>query len=216
MLTYNAASNTFGCEADDGGGGGGDNVSVNGTAASDADFDNATPAAPANGFNVRWQKDASAPNNISAHLLTTDVTSTTFGGGAGFTWTFDAGATDPTIAFASGDMKLNTTTLTLEGGATDPVLTPGNGVLNLSTGTLQQGGTPVVLQTRTISTSGAALTGGGDLSANRTLTLSASPNSASVVGTGRTLTGGAGIAALGDLSTDRTIATASGDRKSVV
>ena len=211
MLTYSTATNTFGCESDDGGGGGGDNISVNGTAASDADFDNATPAAPANSFNVRWQKDASAPNNISAHLLTTDIGSATFGSGSGFTWTFDAGATDPAIAFASGDLKFNTPTLTLEGGATDPVLTPGDGVLNLSTGTLQQGGTAVVLQTRTISTSGAALTGGGDLSANRTITLSASPDSASVVGTGRTLTGGAGIAALGNLSADRTIQTASGE-----
>lgn len=64
---------------------------------------------------------------------------------------------------------------------------------------------------RSILTSGAALTGGGDLSANRTLTLSASPDSASVVGTGRLLTGGAGIAALGDLSADRTVATASGE-----
>jgi hypothetical protein len=69
----------------------------------------------------------------------------------------------------------------------------------------------LLFQSRQISTSGAALSGGGDLSANRTIALSASPDSASVVGTGRTLTGGAGIAALGDLSADRTIATASGE-----
>ncbi|HWP84678.1 MAG TPA: hypothetical protein VNN17_05780, partial [Terriglobia bacterium] len=50
------------------GGGGGDNVSVNGTAASDADFDDSTPAAPSNAINVRWQKDALSPNNISANL----------------------------------------------------------------------------------------------------------------------------------------------------
>lgn len=48
--------------------GGGDNISVNGTAATDADFDDATPAAPANSLNVRWQKDALSPNNISANL----------------------------------------------------------------------------------------------------------------------------------------------------
>ena len=76
--------------------------------------------------------------------------------------------------------------------------------------TASGGGAPVGTG-RTLSTSGAALSGGGDLSANRTLTLSASPDSASVVGTGRTLTGGAGIAALGDLSANRTIQTASGE-----
>ena len=59
-----------------GGGGGGDNISVNGVAATDADFDDATPAAPAGGVNVKWQKDASAPDNISAHLAANDVSNT--------------------------------------------------------------------------------------------------------------------------------------------
>jgi hypothetical protein len=51
-----------------GSGGTGDNISVNGTAATDADFDDATPAAPANAINVKWQKDALTPNNLSAYL----------------------------------------------------------------------------------------------------------------------------------------------------
>lgn len=55
------------------GAGGGDSISVNGTAATDADFDDATPAAPTGdstygALNVRWQKDALTPNNISAYL----------------------------------------------------------------------------------------------------------------------------------------------------
>jgi hypothetical protein len=50
------------------GGGGGDNISVNGTVASDADFDDSTPAAPSNSINVKWQKDSSTPNNLSAYL----------------------------------------------------------------------------------------------------------------------------------------------------
>ncbi|MBI2820387.1 MAG: hypothetical protein HYX73_10440, partial [Acidobacteria bacterium] len=75
--------------------------------------------------------------------------------------------------------------------------------------TAPSGGGSVLGTGRTIGTSGAALSGGGDLSANRTIALSASPDSASVVGTGRTLTGGAGIAAIGDLASDRAIATAS-------
>lgn len=47
-------------------GGGGDSVSVNGTAATDADFDDATPAAATGTTNVKWQKDSGTPNNISA------------------------------------------------------------------------------------------------------------------------------------------------------
>ncbi|OHB77709.1 MAG: hypothetical protein A2Z25_20705 [Planctomycetes bacterium RBG_16_55_9] len=48
-------------------GGSGDSISVNGTAAADADLDDATPAAPANSINVKWQKDALTPNNVSAY-----------------------------------------------------------------------------------------------------------------------------------------------------
>ena len=47
---------------------GGDNVSVNGVAATDADFDDATPVAPTGGANVTWQKDGLTPTNISAYL----------------------------------------------------------------------------------------------------------------------------------------------------
>lgn len=56
-----------------GGGGSGDVITANGAAASDADFDDATPAAPAGGVNVKWQKDASSPDNISAHVLQADL-----------------------------------------------------------------------------------------------------------------------------------------------
>lgn len=59
-------------------------------------------------------------------------------------------------------------TFVFEAGATDPVLTPSSGVLNLSTGTLQQGGTPVVLESRTL-TGGNGIETLGDLSANRTV-----------------------------------------------
>lgn len=47
---------------------GADAVSVNGSSVVDADFDDATPAAPAGGFNVAWQADASSPANISANV----------------------------------------------------------------------------------------------------------------------------------------------------
>src|SRR5439155_466034 len=59
-----------------------------------------------------------------------------------------------------------------------------------------------------VLTSGAAMSGGGDLAADRTITLSESPNSASVVGTGRTLTAGTCLSGGGDLSTYRSFALA--------
>lgn len=61
------------------GGGSGDNISVNGVAATDADFDDNTPAEPAAGTNVHFQKDSSTPNNISAHILPWELTFTSFG-----------------------------------------------------------------------------------------------------------------------------------------
>lgn len=51
-----------------GGGGGGDNITVNGVAVADADFDDATPAAPGSAVNVKFQKDAASPANISAYI----------------------------------------------------------------------------------------------------------------------------------------------------
>jgi len=127
----NAAGNGWNLIGDGGGAGGGDNISVNGTAATDADFDDSTPAAPANGFNVKWQKDALTPNNLSAHLLTTTVGSTTWGSGSAITWTFDdnAGA-DPTIAFnGSGALGLNAggtnQNVTLTPSGTGTVVAPG-------------------------------------------------------------------------------------------
>lgn len=51
-----------------GGGGGGDNVTINTVAVVDIDLDDATPAAPAGDLNVKWQKDASSPANVSGYV----------------------------------------------------------------------------------------------------------------------------------------------------
>ena len=51
-----------------GGSGGGDNITVNGVACTDADFDDATPVAPSGRANVKWQRDSSTPNNVSAYI----------------------------------------------------------------------------------------------------------------------------------------------------
>jgi len=80
---------------------------------------------------------------------TTAVESATWGGGAGasIVWDWDLSAGDPQITF-------------------------GNAIVNVTSGTLQQGGTAVALQSRLL-TAGVGLSGGGDLSADRTFTFDA-------------------------------------------
>lgn len=71
--------------------------------------------------------------------------------------------------------------------------------------TVQEEGTPLAQQT-TLNFIGAALTASDDGGNSRTnVTLSQSPASASVVGTGRTITAGTGLSGGGDLSADRTV-----------
>lgn len=57
----------------------------------------------------------SATDTVTINLDTTEIGSTTFGSGSGFTWTFDAGATDPTIAFASNAITITAATSTFAG-----------------------------------------------------------------------------------------------------
>lgn len=147
--------------------------------------------------------------------------------------------TDTTGSYAAGDAEAgNATGVACADCVTLTTETAGNYVASVSTAGALTGGaagsegaaialdlttSPAAAATvvgtgRTLSTSGAALTGGGDLSADRTLTLSASPDSASVVGTGRTVsTSGAALSGGGDLSANRTITlSASPDSASVV
>ena len=74
-MYYNVGAAKFRCyegagwkDCDTGGAGGGDNISVNGAAKTDANFSDATVAAPNGGANVKWQSDTSTPNNISAYF----------------------------------------------------------------------------------------------------------------------------------------------------
>lgn len=79
-------------------GGSGDAVSVNSTAATDADFDDADPAAPAGGVNVKFQiNTATSPDSISAHLAANDVSDTVLRDSAEYSviGKFDAGSGDP-------------------------------------------------------------------------------------------------------------------------
>ena len=79
-IWYNSSTNKFrayenGAATDliAGGGGGGDNVTVNGSAVTDADLDDSTPAAPAGAVNVTWQTSGSGPADVSAYITITDL-----------------------------------------------------------------------------------------------------------------------------------------------
>ena len=82
------------CTADAGGAGSGDNITVNGTAATDTDLDDATPAAAGGGLNVKWQKDGGTPNNVSAYVDINGATADTAPDmAADYTLEYDASAT---------------------------------------------------------------------------------------------------------------------------
>ena len=88
---------------------------------------------------------ASATNNLTINLDTTEIGTTTFGSGSAITWTFDASAgTDTTIAFGDNSQTFTAATLTASG---DISVNGGNVTLgtNGQDGTLtvysEQGGT---------------------------------------------------------------------------
>ena len=49
----------------------------------------------------------------------TEVAGTTWGSGSGYTWTFDAGATDPTFVFTSDQIDINAATVDINGNRFD-------------------------------------------------------------------------------------------------
>ncbi|HXE91298.1 MAG TPA: right-handed parallel beta-helix repeat-containing protein [Terriglobales bacterium] len=109
-LTINASDQIV-CSDDDGGaGGGGDAISVNGSPATDANL--LDGSITGNDVPVKWALNtASTPDDITGKIVTTDIRSVTFGNASSFTWTFDAGATDPTLAFGSQSVTLGSADL---------------------------------------------------------------------------------------------------------
>jgi len=75
-------------------------------------------------------------------------------------------------AITLGDGAGATLTMTFDNTGTDVVLTITTAAFNVSTGVIQQAGTPVVLESRTV-TGGVGIAAMGDLSANRTVTFDA-------------------------------------------
>lgn len=88
------ASGVITCSSDAGGAGSGTVMTVNGTALIAANLSDATPAPPAGGSNVLWQRLAGAPDQVSAYLplgssdtqLLFNDGGTTVGGDADFAW----------------------------------------------------------------------------------------------------------------------------------
>jgi len=72
-----------------------------------------------------------AAGTLTVAFDPTEVGTVTWGAGSGTTWTFDAGATDPTIAFASDAITASAATFTLQGAAVNEVGTT-SGALTLN------------------------------------------------------------------------------------
>lgn len=91
----------------------------------------------------------------------------------------DGVAGDPTLTLTLGTLVASQSiwdgsqasrTLTANLSGTDPVITFGSSSVDVTTGTLKQGGTGVVLESRTL-TNGTGINTLGDLSANRTVSI---------------------------------------------
>jgi hypothetical protein len=118
----------------------------------------------------------SATDTITLAFAATELGNLTWGSGSGYTWTFDAGATDPTLAFASDTLTATAGTINLAGTVN---LAGGSG----STGCTVDDVTGNLACTGTISGSGisaSAVPFSGITSATNT-------TAAMVVGTGASL-----------------------------
>jgi hypothetical protein len=156
-----------------GSGGSGDNISVNGTAASDADFDNSTPAAPANAINVKWQKDTGTPNNVSAYLPYAAPLTVT---GGNLTADSSVVRNNQANTYTAGNKQTFQNSATTAGlnlaSSSDPS-TPAQGDHWINTEALKWRGVSTTYsatpQSRNVSTS-SPLGGGGALTSDLTLT----------------------------------------------
>jgi len=96
-------------------------------------------------FGAGFDVSESPADEANVILDFTEFSNLTWGNGSTFLWTMDVSGTDPAINFSSN-------------------------AVNVATGVLSVGSIAVVLQNRLVDT-GTGLEGGGDLSANRTLSI---------------------------------------------
>lgn len=98
-LTINS-SNEIVCENDDGGAGSGDNISVDGVAATDANF-------ISTGQSVAWTLNTGpTPDEITANVDTTQIDTPTWSDGSfgNLQWTFDVVGTNPVVDFSDNQI----------------------------------------------------------------------------------------------------------------
>lgn len=125
------------------------NGGTNGVAISAAGALTATGSGSIAATSVPWSGVSSTPTTLSGYGITdaqaalATIEAVSLGAGAGATVTF------------TGNVS-----------GTDSVITFGSSSVDITTGTLKQGGTSVALQSVTL-TAGAGLSGGGDISTNR-------------------------------------------------
>src|SRR5690606_14631945 len=75
-------------------------------------------------------------DTFTINLDTTEIGTTTFGSGSPFTWTFNAGTTDPTIAFADNALNLTAANVTVTGDLTVSGLSGTDGYVTSTSGLL--------------------------------------------------------------------------------
>lgn len=109
-LTYDQATRTFGCEADDGGGGGMTSFTLEGDDGTAGDVvTNAEVVTMVGGVGI----DTNDGDNAGAAAITftldlTEISTAVLGAGSFTTLTFDAGAVDPVLTASTGVLALTT------------------------------------------------------------------------------------------------------------
>src|SRR3990167_8838106 len=141
----------------------------------------------ATGANILGQLTAGTAIDFSSATIdwdSTEVGTTTWGSGSGIVWTFNAGATDPVLTFGSDSIAITgAATLTTGGNTIWHAGNDGAGSgldADLLDGTSSAG---FALSTVTL-TAGVGLSGGGDLTANRTFTLDTTEVNSNTWGSG--------------------------------
>ncbi|MEM3170282.1 MAG: hypothetical protein QW838_05860 [Candidatus Nitrosotenuis sp.] len=167
----NAATTATDCTIT--GGGGGSTLTVQ-----EGDV-TVTTSADTLDFGLAFDLSESPAGEVNILWDSTEVTTTTWGAGADFAWTFDVSGTDPVLTFSAG-------------------------VVNLTTGALQQGSVDVVLESRTL-TGGAGIDIIGDLSTDRTIAVLSTESGFLVDGGTASLTCGAGNQGRAQVMDDGTI-----------